>query len=58
MTVKALKKLLYKGQIYEEGAIFEMDEVTAGISEKYGNITSKIEEPAGLPPLELPKKKK
>lgn len=64
MQVKALRKILYKGEIYEVGAVFEMDEVSAGISEKYNNVVriggGEIEETentvAGLPPLDLKRK--
>ena len=61
MKVRALKKILYKGVIYEEGADFEMDEVSAGIAKKYGNIDilcggDEELQPASLPPLDNKKK--
>ena len=61
MKVRALKKLLYKGKIYDAGADFEMDEISAGIAKKYGNIDILCggdEEltPANLPPLNTKKK--
>lgn len=65
MNVKAKMNILYAGQIFRAGEIFDMDECTAAISLKYGKI-EKLEggtEPEldegdaveGLPPL---KKKK
>ncbi len=62
MKVRALKKILYKGEIYEAGSDFEMDEVSAGIAKKYNNIDILCgggeEEltPASLPPLNTKKK--
>lgn len=38
MKVKALKRILYNDEIYDAGTIFEMDDCTAAISEKYGKI--------------------
>lgn len=65
MKVKALKKLLYSGEIYDAGTIFEMDEISAAISQKYNNVEilggvevadEGVEPCEGLPPL-IKKKK-
>lgn len=62
MKVKAKTKLIYKGEIYDEGKIFEMDEISCAMAEKYGKIkilegAEEIEEVAELPPLEFKKRK-
>jgi hypothetical protein len=69
MQVKAKINLLYKGEVYAAGKIFEMDECTAAINEKYNRVDiiggavetdSEIGEEVveGLPPLQTKGKKK
>ena len=72
MQVKSKVNALYKGKVYNCGAVFEMDDVSARVCANRGTVeilggenilsdTSEIEDmeiaPEGLPPLE-PKKKK
>ena len=38
MQVVALKNVLYRGSVYKEGAVFEMDELTAAVAKKYGTV--------------------
>lgn len=68
MQVKAKVNILYKGEVYEAGRIFEMDDCTAAVNEKYGKViilgggaVEEVEEfePAeGLPDLMTEKAKK
>ena len=64
MKVKTNANILYRGEIYDAGKEFEMDDVTARVFERRGTVkilSGKIEEEtpaAGLPPLEVGKKKK
>ena len=66
MKVKALKNILYSGEIYNAGDIFDIDEISFAIAKKYGNVepvegAAEIEietaEVVELPPLEVKKKK-
>lgn len=63
MKVKSKLNLIYKGEIYNAGAVFDMDEVSFAIAKKYGKIEAVegsvevTENVVELPPLEVKKKK-
>ena len=38
MRVRAMKNLIYKGEIYEAGAEFEMDDTSSYVQEKRGHV--------------------
>ena len=57
MQVVALKNVLYRGSVYKEGAVFEMDELTAAVAKKYGTVRiiegslAAAEDAVKLPPV-------